>query len=169
MKSNDVRRRAETLSPRARFSSSPLSSSPLSNSVAPRSPSADLCANLHADDGPDSPLLGRREDGKRGGSSVDRKTLQLCAQVRRALHGVVSSSAQGLPDGLVVESVDPDPDASRLRVVIGVASSCAEPVPTLKRRLADHAGRLRCEVAQQISRKRAPLLTFELRPRKEAP
>lgn len=122
-----------------------------------------LCADLSPDDGP--PKSRRKES--RDDSSDDRKTMQLCAQVRRALHGVIPFPGSSYFEGLVVEAVEPDPDASRLRVVISVPPSCAQPIPSLKQRLIDRVGFIRSEVASQIHRKRVPILTFELMPREE--
>jgi len=126
-----------------------------------RTEARSLCADLHPDDGP--PKSRRKES--RDDSSDDRKAMQLSAQVRRALHGVIPLPGSTFFEGLVVEAVEPDPDATRLRVVISVPPSCAHPIPSLKRRLTDMAGFMRSEVASQISRKRVPLLTFELVPR----
>jgi len=129
-----------------------------------RTEARSLCADLHSDDGP--PVNRRKESRD---DSSDRKTLQLCAQVRRALHGIIPPAGSSFFEGLFVEAVQPDPGATRLRVVISVPSSCAHPVPILKQRLTDMVGFIRTEIASQINRKRVPLLTFELVPREEAP
>lgn len=119
-----------------------------------------LCADLHSDDGPPT----RRRKESRDDRSDDRKTRQLCAQVRRALHGVIPQPGSSFLDGLVVEAVEPDPDVTRLRVVIGVPPTCRRPVDELKRRLGSMAGFARSQVALGINRKRVPLLVFELVP-----
>jgi hypothetical protein len=93
--------------------------------------------------------------------------MQLCAQVRRALHGVIPLPGSAEFDGLVVEHVQPDPDATRLRVVISVPPSCPLSIPVLKRRFGGLAGYIRSEAAAQINRKRVPLLSFEFVPREE--
>ena len=120
-----------------------------------------LCADLHSDDGP--PASRRKES--RDKSIDNRKLMQLCAQVRLALHGVIPMPGSSLFDGLVVEAVEPDPGVTRLRVVISVPASCTQPIPVLQQRLADMSGFMRSEVASQINRKRVPLLSFELIPR----
>lgn len=133
------------------------------NDSRKRAEARSLCADLHPDD---SPPESRRKES-RDESSDDRKTMQLCAQVRRALHGVIPLPGSSCFEGVVVEAVQPDPDASRLRIVISVPPSCAEPIPSLKQRLIDRVGFIRSEVASQIHRKRVPILTFELMPRKD--
>ena len=133
------------------------------NESRKRTEARSLCADFHPDDGP--PESRRRES--RDDSSDDRKTMPLCAQVRRALHGVIPFPGSRSFEGLVVEAVEPDPDASRLRVVISVPPSCTQPIPSLKQGLIDRVGFIRSEVASQIHRKRVPLLTFELMPRED--
>lgn len=123
-----------------------------------------LCADAHPDDGPST----RRRKESRDDSSDDRKTMQLCAQVRRALHGVIPLPGSSFFEGLVVEAVEADPDVTRLRVVVSVPPACAHPIPALKQRLTDMVGFIRSEVASQINRKRIPLLTFDLIPREDA-
>ena len=136
-----------------------------SKDLRERAEARSLCADLHPDDGP--PKSGRKES--RDESSDDRKTMQLCAQVRRALHGVIPLPGSSYFEGLVVEAVEPDPDAGRLRVVISVPPSSTHPITSLRRRLTDMAGFIRSEVAPQIHRKRVPILTFELIPREDEP
>lgn len=126
-----------------------------------RAEARSLCADLHPDDGPPT---SRRKESRDDGSD-DRKTMQLCAQVRRALHGVIPLPGSSCFEGLVVEAVEPDPDASRLRVVISVPASSERTIPSLRQRLTDMVGFIRSEVAPQIHRKRVPLLTFDLVPR----
>ena len=124
-----------------------------------------LCADLHPDDGP--PESRRKESPD--DTSDDRKTMQLCAQVRRALYGVIPLPGSTFFEGLVVEAVEPAPDATRLRVVISVPPSCAHPITLLKKRLTDMSGFIRSEVASQINRKRVPLLTFDMIPMEDTP
>jgi len=63
----------------------------------------------------------------------------------------------------MIEAVDPSPDASRLSVAVSLGSGGAmsEALEALAR-LQQHAGRLRWEVAQAITRKKAPELIFVL-------
>jgi ribosome-binding factor A len=64
---------------------------------------------------------------------------------------------------LQVVTVEPAPDASRLRVTVRVEppSETIRPFQVLER-LEHAAGRLRCEVAAAITRKRAPALAFRV-------
>ena len=87
---------------------------------------------------------------------MDRKTLQLCSQVERVL-------ALVLPADIVVHGVAPAQGASRLVVAVDVPG--AKSIDDLQSALAHlerMRGRLRCEIAAAISRKRAPELTFVL-------
>ncbi len=61
-----------------------------------------------------------------------------------------------------VSGVTPAPDAARLAVLIR-APEGADP-GKIKERLERVSGYLRSEVAQAITRKRAPTLTFEILP-----
>jgi ribosome-binding factor A len=128
------------------------------------------CDQLGPDDGIDP-----REFFRRGGKTSDhRKTRQLCGQVFRALSlGLAElqgewATLEQRPDqtaaqDLMIEAVDPSPDATRLRVTVslcgGGAMSAAQEAMV---RLQQQAGRLRWEVAQAITRKKAPELIFVL-------
>jgi ribosome-binding factor A len=126
-----------------------------------RAEARSLCADLYADDGPPE----RRRTESRDDRFDNRKTMQLCAQVKRALYGVIPLPGLSCFDGLVVEAVEPDPDASRLRVVIRVPASATSSIAALRNRLIEMVGFIRSEVAPQIHRKRVPSLTFTLKPR----
>lgn len=87
---------------------------------------------------------------------MDRKTLQLCSQVERVLALVV-------PADIVVRGVSPAQGASRLMVTIDVPGARSiEDLQSALGHLERLRGRLRCEIAAAISRKRAPELTFVL-------
>lgn len=89
--------------------------------------------------------------------------------MQRALYGVIPLPGSSLFEGLVVEAVEPDPDASRLRVVISVSPLSPNPITSVHKRLTDMVGFIRSEVASQIHRNRVPILTFQLIPREDAP
>jgi ribosome-binding factor A len=94
----------------------------------------------------------------------DRKALQLCGQVRRTL-AVVLSGECGDPtlQDLVVDSVVPAPDSSRLLVSVCLpVAPTPEAVADVLRRLDRVQGWLRREVARAIVRKRAPELMFRV-------
>ncbi len=107
-----------------------------------------------------------RDDRKDGGSGLkeSRKARQLCRQVAETLDWVFSGDA---PDDLLrslrVASVEPAPYSSRLlvTVVADIPADRAEPQLILER-LRLHAGRLRCEVAASINRRKAPTLVFQV-------
>jgi ribosome-binding factor A len=91
----------------------------------------------------------------------DRKTLQLCGQVRRALMlALAGECADDLLRDLFVESVEPMGSASQLLVRVSVPSSAEAPVALVLGRLNGRAGALRALVAQAICRKRVPSLSF---------
>jgi ribosome-binding factor A len=104
----------------------------------------------------------------------DRKLQQLCRQVQRALMLAMGGGQCADPflQDLVVESVVPAPDATRLMVGVSIAPSARSAEIRLADRyeaLADLLGRLeratpalRREVATAITRKRAPELAFQL-------
>lgn len=91
------------------------------------------------------------------------KTRQLCRQVEETLHYCLSDG----PDGeelchFMVYAVEPAPDASRLLVT--VATDSEQDVVTNLALLAENEGRLRTEIAQTISRRRVPRLSFRIVP-----
>ncbi len=88
-----------------------------------------------------------------------RKALQLCRQVQRALNLALAdhNGAEGL-GGLFVDEVSPSPDCGRLLVHVFIPGdlSVVDALSALRR----HTPRLRSEVATAITRKRAPELCF---------
>ncbi len=111
-----------------------------------------LCADIHPDDGVDP-----RDDTSRDAmdkEKPDRKLQQLCKQVGQAVQLIVSN----MPEDLHVASVQPAPNAGRLRVVLEVADT-VDP-----RHMADILDRsrrfIRNEVATVVSRRRVPELVF---------
>lgn len=120
-----------------------------------------LCAHLHEDDG-----FSPRHDRKDTERSHDRKDLQLCKQVQRALEMQLSSAGWASDAALRIEGVTPHPDASRLRVRVSWddrGMGLAGVLALLTARRAE----LRWAVASAITRKRAPELVFEASPRIE--
>jgi ribosome-binding factor A len=101
----------------------------------------------------DSPRFPARE------RPTDRKTLQLCAQVKDALVWVLGSATND--DRLAVcsvESVEPLPGGNRLLVKVSVPPDV--PVGDVIASLATAAPALRAEVAQSITRRKAPELVY---------
>lgn len=91
----------------------------------------------------------------------DRKTLQLCAQVKDALHWVLGSVSDRADDVLLmcsVEAVEPLPGGNRMLVKIGVPPGT--PLTKVTDQLGEAAPALRMEVGQAITRRRVPELVF---------
>lgn len=92
---------------------------------------------------------------------VDRKTLQLCRQVQRALMLALGGEcADEVLRDVYVESVEPMGSASQLLVRIALSSAAGVPSLEVLSRLNDRSVRLRAIVAQSICRKRVPNLAF---------
>jgi ribosome-binding factor A len=119
------------------------------------------CGQLHEDDGVD-PRQFFKTDKQR--DKQNHKTRQLCHQVAETL-GLVLAGEFGDErlHGLQVASVEPASDASQLTVTLRTGDPCdAIEVQEILNRLATVGGRLRCEVAAAISRKRTPRLLFRV-------
>jgi ribosome-binding factor A len=121
-------------------------------------PPRDLCAHWHDDDG-----INPRHERKHQPRKNNRKDLQLCAQVAAALNAALQGEAQSpLLREVLVARVEPAPDTSRLRVLVGgPALQRAGPAQLLES-LAAARGFLRLQVASAIARKRVPELIFAL-------
>lgn len=108
----------------------------------------------------------RNERGRSGGDGSrrpDRKTLQLCEQVRHALEYALSGdSNDDLLRMLYVAKVEPAPDADRMLVtVVPVTKDELHDPIEVATRLQAHAGRLRSSVAEAISRRKVPDLLYQ--------
>jgi ribosome-binding factor A len=114
--------------------------------------------------GPDDGLDPRKFLRRTSGRVTNRKALQLCAQVRDILDYVFAwDCGDRLLKGLMVASVTPAPNASRLLVTVYLPEELQgeEPAQILDR--LNHAhGRLRSEVAAAIHRRRVPELSFRI-------
>jgi ribosome-binding factor A len=89
---------------------------------------------------------------------AQRKTRQLCRQVQQALNLALAAGVPAETGAIFVDAVSPAPDCGHLlvQVVVSDGHSLAEAIAALRRDTA----RLRAEVAQAITRKRAPELSF---------
>ena len=119
------------------------------------------CGEIHEDDGVDP-----REFFQPGRihKQENRKAKQLCRQVAETLDQVLSGeTGDEVLRGLRVSGVVPAPDSSRLRVTL---SADCEPGAfdraLVEQRLAHYKGRLRCEVAAAITRRKTPTLVFNV-------
>jgi ribosome-binding factor A len=99
------------------------------------------------------------------GRPTDRKAWQLCRQVAVTLDEVLAECGDGMLRGLRVVSVAPFPDASRLLVTLtsiddrpGGMIGAGSVLDHLERA----TGHLRCEIAAAVTRKRAPVLVYQL-------
>lgn len=114
---------------------------------------------------PKKPYRGSRSAGGPldGARRPDRKTLQLCEQVRHALEYALSGEANDdLLRMLYVAKVEPAPDADRLMVTVVPLTKDERPDPiAVMTRLHAHAGRLRSSVATAISRRKVPDLMYK--------
>lgn len=119
------------------------------------------CSEPGPEDGLDPRLRHRQTPG---GRRSGRKAMQLCGQVARTLAAVLAGECgdDHLRD-LVVESVEPAPNAGRLLVTLSLAPS-AEPghADQAAQSLERARGRLRAEAASAVHRRRAPDLVFRL-------
>jgi ribosome-binding factor A len=118
------------------------------------------CADVSPDDGQDPKTFFRKPSGK----VANRKALQLCGQVARTLSRVLAGECgDDVLREVIVESVQPAPDSSRLLVTVlpSPAAGAVDPATVLER-LHRASGMLRSEVAAAIHRRRAPLLTFRV-------
>jgi ribosome-binding factor A len=99
------------------------------------------------------------------GRPTGHKAWQLCRQVAVTLDEVLAECGDGVLRGLRVVSVAPFPDASRLLVTLTSIDDRPGAVIGAGRVLEhiEHAaGHLRCEVASAVTRKRAPVLVYQL-------
>ena len=118
------------------------------------------CDEIHAEDGVDPRELIRKGRPRQD----DRKARQLCRQVFETLSLVLSGDCgDDVLQSLQILAVEPAPDATQLMVTVQ-ASLLEEAIPPgiIQTSLAQVMGKLRCEVAAAITRKRAPTLIFRI-------
>ncbi len=92
----------------------------------------------------------------------ERKERQLCRQVHEALGYALPALRDEILRDLWVIAVEPAPDAARLCAVVEAPRGTS--MEEVTARLDRAAGLLRTEVAQAITRKRTPTLTFRVVP-----
>jgi ribosome-binding factor A len=103
--------------------------------------------------------LSPRRD-RQSSSKPDYKTQQLCRQAQRVLGLSLGELRDEVLGDLMIESVAPFPDASRLVVRVIVPQHAQATIPEVIEHLARAHGALRHALAQAITRKRAPDLVF---------
>ncbi len=91
------------------------------------------------------------------------KTEQLCKQVEHAVAMLVGELADDVLLGAAVASVEPWPDAARLRIAVVLAPDTAqERVQEAHEALTRASGMFRAEIARSIHRKRVPEIAFQV-------
>jgi ribosome-binding factor A len=107
-------------------------------------------------------LLGEEQPaGRSFGPRANRKTQQLCQQVRRALMlALAGECGDEVLRDVYVDSVAPMGNGSQLLVRVTVPPTTALPIWDVLARLNGRSARLRALVAQAICRKRVPGLSF---------
>lgn len=118
-----------------------------------RKPPANLCTELSAEDGLDPRFEPKYSPGK----VSNRKALQLCRQVERALS--VALEGDVLRD-LTVQSVVPRPDSSRLLATFVYQGS--EAAANVLASLHGNYAKLRGAIAVSIHRRKTPELAFRV-------
>ena len=131
------------------------------------------CGNINEDDAidPRTYFKSARQ------TKMDRKAMQLAKQIAETLQLVLTDNHSEL-DGLSVLNVIPAPDSRRMLVTVAwdFSGPSDEEQPNqrdqrdqLMAQLQMHVPRLRAEIAQSITRKKTPQLTFEIVPISSGP
>lgn len=118
-----------------------------------KSPKDALCEQWGPGDGQDP-----RWDGAGRKQVINRKALQLCAQVADTLNVMLPGCADACLRNAYVESVVPAPDSQHLLVTVVTAEQSGT-----GEALQRACGRMRNEIAEAIHRKKVPQLRFNCR------
>jgi ribosome-binding factor A len=121
----------------------------------------EMCGEIHADDGVDPRQFFKVSQVRK---KEDHKTRQLCRQVAEQIGQILSGEiGDDALHSLRVIDVVPAPNASQLLVTLTTDLAIGEfDRAETERRLSELKGRLRCEVAAAITRRKAPTLDFEI-------
>jgi ribosome-binding factor A len=123
------------------------------------------CEEIGAEDGADPRIFFRKPTRMKS----DRKAMQLCGEVARTLSQVLAwESGDDHLRELVVVSVIPAPDSSRLLVTVEAPRAVEQAIFKAQAHLQLSCGRLRAEIAASVRRRRVPELTFRVVVRGEA-
>ena len=124
-------------------------------------PPSTLADGLGEGDGRDP----RFDPAPRGSASVhNRKALQLCRQIERLLVGLLGGCGDDVLRDLLVHSVEPAPDSSRLLVTVSMLT-LDHPEAEVLSRLRGAVPMLRREIAASVHRRKLPDLIFRILPR----
>jgi ribosome-binding factor A len=118
---------------------------------------------------PTSDSFDPRLEGPRyasGAGKFDRKSSQLCAQVRRALEYAIPDVLAETPWSVWVVDVQPAPNASNLLVLIQSAETgqSFEDLQQIEQSVHARQRELRMEIASFIQRRKVPSLMIRLLP-----
>lgn len=103
--------------------------------------------------------MSREDNNRNSAPEPDRKTLQLCRQVERALSLALAESHNDLLLDLQLEGVIPLQGAGHL--LVRVSTRHDKPIEVLQALQAD-SPRLRTAAAESITRRKAPELSFQI-------
>jgi ribosome-binding factor A len=121
------------------------------------------CSEIGPDDGHD-PRFDRL--GSAPDRVLNRKALQLCKQVAHTLAEFLPTLRDDLLRELIVTSVCPAPNSSRMLVTVSLPPGRAEQdrsyTEAVSARLQEVRGLFRTEVANAIHRRRTPELLFRV-------
>ena len=118
-----------------------------------KSPKEALCEQWGPGDGQDP-----RWDGAGRKQVINRKALQLCAQVADTLNLMLPGCADDCLRDAYVESVVPAPDSQHMLVTVVTTDQLATTLA-----LERAYGRMRNDIAEAIHRKKVPQLRFNCR------
>lgn len=120
------------------------------------------CESMGADDGMDARDLFRGSSRKKS----HHKAHQLCRQVMETINYLLAGDLCDVRlHQIMVDSVMPAPDASRLLVSVRLTDVHPDSdLLEIQAALQGASGLIRCEVAGVIQRKKAPELVFQLIP-----
>ena len=99
----------------------------------------------------------------------ERKVQQLCKEVERTLAYALPTYGDAVVRDLIIVSVEPAPDASRLLVTLAPSTPLTEEVAAVRERVQRLRGLLRAEIGAAVQRKRTPELTFQIVPPPDPP
>ncbi len=120
-----------------------------------------VCAEVYEDDGVDPRQAASRRQPSQS-SKENRKTLQLCKQVARALSlSLVDECMDPCLHAIQIATVLPAPDSTHLAVHVRLdAGEDVRSQEEILARLREATGFFRGQVARAITRKHVPELTF---------
>ena len=121
-----------------------------------------LCARTGEGDGIDPREDARDQDDSSPNDhrTLDRKTLQLCKQIRLAVESALQASTDPLLHLLRIESAQPA--AQETSICLQVQAPADLDPARVAAALARASGMLRFEAARSITRKKVPSLTFQV-------